>query len=90
MCCDSVLHQSTRMHVRSALEPVISGEIMELHHAKHHQAYVNGFNAAYERYREVRPAAHNADACMRRLHTCSGASFMCMHTVAMLQERKRG
>merc|ERR1712216_529870 len=25
-----------------ALEPVISGEIMELHHSKHHQAYVNG------------------------------------------------
>ena len=25
---------------RSALEPVISAEIMELHHSKHHQAYV--------------------------------------------------
>jgi len=31
-----------------ALEPVISGEIMELHHSKHHQAYVNGLNAATE------------------------------------------
>ena len=41
---------------RSALEPVISGEIMELHHAKHHQAYVNGFNTAYEKYKEVRSA----------------------------------
>jgi len=32
----------------AALEPAISGEIMELHHSKHHQAYVNGINAASE------------------------------------------
>ena len=30
----------------SALEPSISGAIMELHHGKHHQAYVTGANAA--------------------------------------------
>lgn len=32
----------------SALEPVISGEIMELHHSKHHATYVNNLNAAEE------------------------------------------
>ncbi|ORY90439.1 Manganese/iron superoxide dismutase [Syncephalastrum racemosum] len=32
-----------------ALEPYINTEIMKLHHAKHHQAYVNGFNAAEEK-----------------------------------------
>ena len=37
----------------SALEPVISAEIMELHHSKHHQAYVNGYNAAFEKFQEV-------------------------------------
>lgn len=31
-----------------ALEPHISGKIMELHHSKHHQAYVTGANAAVE------------------------------------------
>jgi Fe-Mn family superoxide dismutase len=34
----------------SALEPVISGAIMELHYTKHHQAYVNNLNAAVEKY----------------------------------------
>eukprot|EP00027_Filamoeba_sp_ATCC50430_P006687 CAMPEP_0168555156 /NCGR_PEP_ID=MMETSP0413-20121227/8174_1 /TAXON_ID=136452 /ORGANISM="Filamoeba nolandi, Strain NC-AS-23-1" /LENGTH=235 /DNA_ID=CAMNT_0008585967 /DNA_START=25 /DNA_END=732 /DNA_ORIENTATION=+ len=34
----------------SELEPVISGEIMELHHKKHHAAYVNNLNAALEKY----------------------------------------
>jgi superoxide dismutase, Fe-Mn family len=29
---------------------VISGEIMELHHKKHHQAYVNNLNIALEQY----------------------------------------
>src|SRR5258706_14061849 len=33
-----------------ALEPYISGEIMQLHHTKHHQTYVNGLNTAEEAY----------------------------------------
>ncbi|KZV77536.1 manganese superoxide dismutase [Peniophora sp. CONT] len=33
-----------------ALEPHISKEIMELHHKKHHQTYVNGLNAAEESF----------------------------------------
>lgn len=32
------------------LEPVISEEIMRIHHTKHHQAYVNNLNAALEKY----------------------------------------
>lgn len=32
-----------------ALEPAISGQIMELHHSKHHQTYVNSYNAAAEK-----------------------------------------
>ncbi|GLB41512.1 putative destroys radicals which are normally produced within the cells and which are toxic to biological systems [Lyophyllum shimeji] len=33
-----------------ALEPFISREIMELHHKKHHQTYVNALNAAESAY----------------------------------------
>ncbi|EGG14327.1 superoxide dismutase [Cavenderia fasciculata] len=33
-----------------ALEPVIAGEIMEIHHKKHHQAYVTNLNASLEKY----------------------------------------
>ncbi|MCJ1299772.1 hypothetical protein MMC08_002565 [Hypocenomyce scalaris] len=32
-----------------ALEPAISGKIMELHHSKHHNTYVTSFNAASEK-----------------------------------------
>ncbi|WP_262852517.1 superoxide dismutase [Mumia quercus] len=37
-----------------ALEPFISGKIMELHHSKHHLAYVNGANTALEQMAEAR------------------------------------
>eukprot|EP00877_Chromochloris_zofingiensis_P001104 jgi/Chrzof1/10995/Cz05g19280.t1 len=37
----------------SALEPYISGEIMQLHHAKHHQTYVTNLNKALEQYAEA-------------------------------------
>ncbi|MEN9344291.1 MAG: superoxide dismutase [Chlamydiota bacterium] len=37
----------------SALEPVISAEIMQLHYTKHHQAYVTNLNAALEKYKEA-------------------------------------
>ncbi|KAK5113830.1 hypothetical protein LTR62_003214 [Meristemomyces frigidus] len=33
----------------NALEPAISAKIMELHHSKHHQTYVNSYNAAQEK-----------------------------------------
>jgi len=36
-----------------ALEPVISAEIMQLHHQKHHNAYVTNLNAALEKYEQA-------------------------------------
>lgn len=41
------------------LEPVINGEIMEIHHSKHHQAYVTNYNAALEK---LKTAVANNDA----------------------------
>jgi len=38
----------------SALAPHISGKIMELHHSKHHQAYVTGANTALEQLAAAR------------------------------------
>ena len=40
----------------AALEPNISARIMELHHSKHHAAYVAGANAALEQMEEARAA----------------------------------
>lgn len=49
----------------SALEPHISARIMELHHSKHHQAYVNGANAALDAMAEAR--ANNNFATLPKL-----------------------
>ncbi|QKW37522.1 superoxide dismutase [Actinomadura sp. NAK00032] len=38
----------------AALEPAITGEILELHHAKHHAAYVKGANDTLEKLDEAR------------------------------------
>ena len=40
----------------AALEPNISGRIMELHHDKHHKAYVDGANTALAKLAEARDA----------------------------------
>ena len=50
-----------------ALEGVISAEIMELHHDKHHQAYVDKLNAALEPYPGLR--ARSIEDLLRDLHT---------------------
>ncbi len=36
-----------------ALEPYIDARTMDIHHAKHHQAYVNNLNAALEKHPEL-------------------------------------
>ena len=38
----------------AALEPHINGRIMELHHDKHHAAYVKGANTALDKLHEMR------------------------------------
>ena len=45
----------------SALEPHISGKIMELHHDKHHAGYVKGANTALDRLAEARDKGNFED-----------------------------
>jgi len=45
----------------SSLEPHISARIMELHHSKHHQAYVTGANAALDAMAEARASGNFAN-----------------------------
>ena len=44
----------------AALEPHISGRIMELHHDRHHAAYVTSANAALEKLQAAREAGDHA------------------------------
>ena len=45
----------------AALEPHISGRIMELHHSKHHATYVKGANTALEQIAEARDSGNLAN-----------------------------
>ena len=45
----------------AALEPHISATIMQLHHDKHHQAYVTGANTALEQLAEARDSGNLAN-----------------------------
>lgn len=51
-------HQSYTLpdlpYAYNALEPVISAQIMELHHSKHHQAYVTNLNNALTEFEEAK------------------------------------
>jgi superoxide dismutase, Fe-Mn family len=40
-------------YANDALEPHIDAQTMQIHHDKHHQAYVNNLNAALEKHPEI-------------------------------------
>lgn len=44
-----------------ALEPYISEEQLKIHHQKHHQAYVNGANAIFEKLEKARKENYDLD-----------------------------
>ncbi|KAI9741324.1 MAG: hypothetical protein M1834_003041 [Cirrosporium novae-zelandiae] len=41
-----------------ALEPAISGKIMEIHHNNHHQTYVTNLNTALDKLEDAKGASH--------------------------------
>ncbi len=54
-------------YANDALEPHIDAKTMEIHHDKHHQAYVNNLNAAIEKAPEL--AGKSLDDLMRGINT---------------------
>ena len=52
----------------AALEPHIDARTMEIHHTKHHQAYVNNLNAAIEKTPELQHKS--LDDIMQNLVRC--------------------
>jgi len=48
-----------------ALEPVLDARTLEIHHDKHHAAYVNNLNKALEAYPSSRSSAGRADLASR-------------------------
>jgi Fe-Mn family superoxide dismutase len=53
---DVVYHLPDLTYDYGALEPHISGEIMQLHHDKHHKGYVDGANTALDKLATARDA----------------------------------
>jgi Fe-Mn family superoxide dismutase len=51
----------------AALEPHIDAKTMEIHHGKHHQAYVNNLNAAIEKAPDL--ASKSLDDLMRSVNS---------------------
>ena len=50
----------------AALEPHIDAQTMQIHHGKHHQAYVNNLNAALEKHPQL--AGKSADELISNLN----------------------
>jgi Fe-Mn family superoxide dismutase len=64
-----------------ALEPHLSGKILELHHDKHHAAYVKGANTALERLQETRATGDFATISMLERNLAFNVSGHVLHSI---------
>jgi Fe-Mn family superoxide dismutase len=64
-----------------ALEPVIDERIMELHHDKHHQGYVDGANSALEKLEQMRESGDVGDVKGVKRNLAFNLSGHVNHTV---------
>ena len=64
-----------------ALEPHISGRIMELHHDKHHATYVKGANEALEKLAEVRAKGDFATVAQLERNLAFNVSGHVLHSI---------
>src|SRR6476619_6635553 len=51
----------------AALEPHIDAQTMQIHHGKHHQAYVNNLNAALEKHPDLQ--SKSVEDLVRHINT---------------------
>src|SRR6188472_3820042 len=51
----------------AALEPHIDSQTMEIHHGKHHQAYITNLNAALDKHPELQ--SKSVDELLRGINT---------------------
>ncbi len=65
----------------AALEPHISARIMELHHSKHHAAYVTGANRAIERLQEARTGSDFTQLSMLEKNLAFNLSGHVLHSL---------
>jgi Fe-Mn family superoxide dismutase len=65
----------------AALEPSLSARIVELHHTKHHAAYVAGANRALERLAEMRGANDYSRIAMLEKDLAFNVSGHVLHSV---------
>jgi Fe-Mn family superoxide dismutase len=64
-----------------ALEPHLSGRILELHHDQHHAAYVKGANTALEKLQEVRTKGDFATISMLERNLAFNVSGHVLHSI---------
>jgi Fe-Mn family superoxide dismutase len=64
-----------------ALEPFISGRIMELHHGKHHATYVKGANTALEKLYDMRGKADFTGLSLLENNLAFNVSGHVLHSV---------
>lgn len=64
-----------------ALEPYVSGRIMELHHGKHHATYVKGANTALEKLHDARGRDDFAAISMLEKNLAFNVSGHVLHSI---------
>src|SRR5258707_729432 len=64
-----------------ALEPHLSARILELHHDKHHAAYVKGANTALDKLQEIRASGDFATISMLERNLAFNVSGHVLHSV---------